>query len=163
MLTYLTLDGDVLDLTAITAAEAAFLEEAVARWRRQGPWREFARWAEEANPVLEAGRRVTRQVIEHTTYRVARDLEDRLAIAQGALRPEPGDDLERSPVDDALVPVSEVAERQGVSLKSVYKAIERGELVATDSRPTLVSERSLARWKVDEGRQTAGRARPARA
>ncbi len=158
-ITYTTLDGDVIDLTDLAPHERAFFDECYVAYRDNVvPFGAFLNLVHgDRNPALEPGRRVTRAVAAHPLYRSVRDLEDRVGIAQQALRPGPDDLVDRDPLDDELIPHAQVAERLGVSLGAVYQAVERGDLVATAGRPSRVSGNSLRHWQVHAGKQHAGR------
>lgn len=162
MLTYETLDHVVLNLSQLSKAELAFFRQRYSAYEalRADPspvrFIEFTNQIHgPGNPVLAPGARITAAVMAHPLYQALRDLEDRAGIATGELAPEPGDDIDADPLADDYLPVAEVARMQGVQQKSVYKAIERGELVAA-GRPSRVSRRSLDRWTVDEARKRAG-------
>lgn len=158
--TYTTLDGDVLDLCGLTSEEREFLATMYRRYTDKEPWLQFREDITGAtNPALRASGRVTRAAQEHPLYRAVRDLADRLGIHSNELLPEPGDDVGRDPFDDTFIPVAQAASRQRVSLKAVYKAIERGELVAVRAGRTMVSVNSLRRWAVNPVRQAAGASR----
>ncbi|MEX0781831.1 MAG: hypothetical protein WD557_04210 [Dehalococcoidia bacterium] len=160
MNTYTTLDGDVLDLKGLLDPHREFLDRAYRSYQVGMDWSEFANAYTNGaeNPVLEPGRRVTRAVAETPLYRALRDLEDRVGIASGRLRPSPADAIERDPFDDALIPIAEAAKQKGVTVQAVHKAIERQSIVATRERPACVSQNSLDRWSVNETRRRAGKA-----
>jgi hypothetical protein len=162
VLTYLTLDGDILDLTSLTGAERAFFERILALWRERAPYdavRELVSGPE--NPILEPGCRVTAAVHRHPLWRAVYDLESRLGILQGEIGPAPGDEAERDPVADEWMPSAQAAAAKGVTLAGLHKAIERGDLVAAPAKPgglrVVVSRNSLDRWTPNPVRQAARR------
>ncbi len=164
MLTYTTLDGDILNLESLGPREREHFDRALVAYRAGMDWARFMNELVdgEANPLIEPGRRVTRRTLESPLYRALLDLGNHLGILQGKFRPTEGDDLETDPVEDREIPVAEAAERAGVSVKAVYLAIERGDLIASRTRPARISERSLARWTPNPIRQRAGQAVGAR-
>lgn len=159
MLTYTSLDGIVLDLARLSELERRFLERAHAAYKAGVTWAEFANSYTNGpdNPVLERGRRVSRAVAETPLYQAIRDLEDRVGIACGKLRPSMGDHIARDPFDDSFVTIAHAATQKGVSVQAVHKAIGRRTLVATNDRPARVSQNSLDRWSVNGLRQFAGK------
>lgn len=161
MLTYVTLDRDVIDMTAFTPKERAYFDRCYAAYRDGMRWEAFMdRLVEgDENPLIEPGRRVTRRALDSPLFRALSDLGDRLGIVQDKLAPEPGDDLHSEPLEDTGLPVPDAAEQAGVSVRAVYGAIDRGDLIATRTRPVRVSRRSLERWTVNRTRQRAGRRR----
>lgn len=162
---YVKMDGDVLDLTHLSAEEQAHLERCFAAYRAGTPWPTFmglVRTPE--NPLLrETGGRITRTVWDHPLFQALRDLEDRLGIKQGYLRPGPDDDPDAPICNDEWIPAVEAAARKGVTLPGLHKAIARGDVIARPIKPggvrLEVNVASLERWKVNETRQVAGRSR----
>ncbi|MGH2609735.1 MAG: helix-turn-helix domain-containing protein [Tepidiformaceae bacterium] len=161
MLTYTTLEGRVLDLTQLTDEERSHFARCVDAYRKDMKWELFMDDLVDGNenPLIAPGRRITLRAVEHPLYQAVHDLGDRLGIAQGKLGPSPGDDLESQPLDDTEVSIPDAAEQAGVSVRAVYSAIDRGDLIATRARPARVSQRSLERWRPNETRQRAGRSR----
>ena len=173
MLTYTTLDGQVLDLSDLTDEERAYLERCRAAFRREPTrlaWEDFTnRFLMGAgNPLLrETGGWVTRAITRCPLYQAVHDLSDRLGIEQGDLEPGSGDNSERDPFADDWIPATEAATRAGVTLPGLHKAIRRGDVIA---RPNgvgrgrlLVSANSLRRWTPNPVRQAARRKGSARA
>ena len=103
--TYTMLDGRVLDLTRLTPAERAYLQEAYAAYRRGMAWEAFSRFAVgPQHPLLRAtAGRVTPAVWAHPLYQAVSDLEYRLGITQGEVAPDPGDDATRDPLASAAL------------------------------------------------------------
>ncbi|HEY5476161.1 MAG TPA: hypothetical protein VIK11_05520 [Tepidiformaceae bacterium] len=160
MPTYTTLDGDTLDLSALTAPEAEYLGVLKVAFEAGMEWASFNRLVHgDRNPILEPGHRVTSAVASHPIFRAAQDMEDRLGIRQGEIGAEPGDEeqLARDPFSDEWLTIAEAAVAKAVTVQGVYKAIERGELIATQGRPVRVSLRSLGHWQVMDVRQAAGK------
>jgi len=102
MQTYITLEGDVLDLTSLSEAEQAFLQRCYAEYRGGLAWTPFNRLIEGAqNPLMRStGGWVTAAAWEHPLYRVLQDLADRVGIARGEFRPRADDDLNGDPFDE---------------------------------------------------------------
>ena len=165
MWTYTRLDGTVLDLTRATPDEQAYLEQCAAAYGIGLPWRVFTLMVEGLqSPLVQvAGGRVTREVWNNPVFQAARDMEDRLGIAQGHVAPDPGDDVSRDAFADEWIPATEAANRASVSLTALHKAIGRRALIARPTKPggkwLLVSGNSLARWMPMAIRQAAGRKR----
>lgn len=159
MRTYATLDGEMYDLDALASAEREHFECAFAAYAAGMDWSRFMNTLVDGpeNPLIEPGRRITRRTLDSPLYRVLLDLGSRLGIQQGRFQPAPGDDPAANPLQDAGLLVAEAARHAGVSVKAVYLAIERGDLIATRTRPARVSERSFRRWIINAARQEAGR------
>ena len=99
MLTYTTLEGQVLDLSGLTDEERAFLDRCVVAYRGGLSWITLSNMVTGAeNPlVLATGGWVTQAVMDHPLYQAVSDLEDRVGIAQGRIDPDPNDDVDRDP------------------------------------------------------------------
>ena len=110
MRSYVTLDGQVLDLSHLSEEERQFLSRCVDAYRQGVDWLALGAFVDgKENPLVRAtGGLITREVWEHPLYRAARDLEDRLGIRQGELVPDPGDDPPSDPlaVLDAPAPAA---------------------------------------------------------
>lgn len=160
--TYTALDGHVLDVSRLDEQEAAFLDRLLQLYRdgRTG-WHDIANIVTGPdNPSLEPGARVTAAVQARPLYRAARDIEDRVGIRDGKLRPGPDDDVDTDPTADTSVTVAEAAKARAVSPRAIYSAVERGELVSpAGPGPARISARSLARWAPNEIRRAAGKKR----
>jgi hypothetical protein len=161
MFTYTTLDGRVLVLTDLGGEGAAFFDRCITAYRDGVSWEMMSRLVESSdNPLLRAtGGRVNGAVWDHPLYQAVRDLEDRVGIAQGSIRPAPGDCPELDPLVDEWVPATEAAARKGVTLPGLHKAIKRGDVAARPSGAgrsrLVVSVRSLAGWSPNRVRQAA--------
>ena len=158
---YVTLDGEVIDLSRLTAEEAAFFGRCYDVWKANETNGYAALQAlifGSANPVLEPGCRVTRSVAGNPLFQAVQDLEARVGVMQGNLLPDRDDER---PADDPLaeefVSVAEAARLKGITVPAVHAAINRGDLVAIANRPIKVSVTSLRGWEVDLGRQRSAR------
>ena len=97
---YVTLGGQVLDLTSLNQQEQEYLARCLDAYRQGVDWLALAALADgKENPLVRAtGGWITRAVWEHPLYRAVRDLEARLAIRQGELAADPGDEPNRDPL-----------------------------------------------------------------
>lgn len=162
MLTYTTLDGDVLDLSGLDETQRAYFDRCYAVFRDRRPYDEiFALVYGAENPLLGVDRRITRVVQEQPLWQAVRDLEDRLGIIHDEIGPEPGDEPERDPIADEWIPATQAAAGKGVTLAGLHKAIERGAVIAAPAKPggvrLVVSRNSLDRWTPNPVRQAARR------
>ena len=100
MLQYTTLDGRVLDLSALTDEQREYFDRCYAAYRNDLMWVVFTRMVDgPANPLLrETGGVITPKVWDHPLFQAVSDLEDRLGIRQEQIDPDPGDDVERDPL-----------------------------------------------------------------
>jgi len=162
MLTYLTLDNEVLDLSVLNPVERAFFDRCYAAYRAAVPYEELrALVSGSENPLLDEDRRITAAVLQQPLWQAVRDLEDRLGILQDMVGPEPGDEPERDPIADEWIPAVQAAAAKGVTLAGLHKAVERGAVVAAPAKPggvrIVISRNSLEQWTPDPVRQAARR------
>ena len=158
---YTTLNGSVLDLTALTEEQCRFFAVCVQAWRAGATYLDFlSRISGVENPLVrDAAGVITRAVYRHSLFQALRDIEDRIGIATGYLLADPDADLAADPLVDQWLPARAVAATKGVSVQAVHQAIGRGELVSHQAagRRWLVSERSALAWTPNTNRQAAGR------
>jgi hypothetical protein len=161
MLTYMTLEHEVFDLSDLPPDERAFLDRCVAAYHSGMNWVTFARMTEGLeNPLLRpTGGLVTLAVLEHPLYTVTRDLATRLGIQQGFYRRRPEELPEPDPLADEWLPLDEAARRKGVTVAGLRRGIAAGRVIAHqvpgDAGRLLVSANSLARW-APRNRRAAG-------
>jgi hypothetical protein len=106
--TYTTLAKHKIDLTPLTGEERAFLKRAVAAYYAGVDWTTFCQSNNSlANPLLRATEGwVTQVVAAHPLFQALQDLEDRIAIREGApVDPDQDPDL------DPFAAVSTLAEQ----------------------------------------------------
>lgn len=157
-MTYMTIEGQVLDLKDLTDEERVFFDRCVAAYRSGTAWATFMSMARGVeNPLIrETGGVITQAVYDHPLFRAVRDLEDRLGIQQGFLS---WDRPVADPLEDEWLPVSDAAELKGISVQGIHGAIKRGDLVARGTTRKQVSKRSLDQWEPNPTRRRAGLAR----
>jgi hypothetical protein len=99
-LTYTTLDGNVIDLRSLTAAERAYFARCYEAFRHGMSWEDFTELSVGPTHLLlrDTGGVITPSVYDHPLFRATRDLEDRLGILQQMVGPDPGDDVAHDPV-----------------------------------------------------------------
>lgn len=154
MRTYTEMNGQVLELSGLSRAESAYFEQALTAFRARVPWSDFCKITQAAeNPALEAGR-VTNRSIESPLFLAILDMECRLGVEQGFLRPSPGAS-DSDPLADEEISIADAAKATGVSRQTLYTAVESGELIGTRERPARISRNSLSRWQPRRTRQRA--------
>jgi hypothetical protein len=96
MVSYLTLDGEVINLDGLTPEERSFLERCRSAYEAGMDWLDFSLLAQgNENPVVRAQGQVTDSVAGHPLYRAVWDLEMRLGIRQGEVAADAAE--ERAP------------------------------------------------------------------
>jgi len=124
---YTTLDGQVLDLSALTPTERKFLRRCYEGYLAHMSHADFTNLAERSeNPVIAAtGGWITAEVHRHPLYQAVCDLEHRLGLQQGMLAPSPGENLDRAPfaADPLPVPAQRRAARQHAATAPGHPAV----------------------------------------
>lgn len=101
MTTYTTSNGRILSLEGLSPREQSYLGKALVAYRAGIPWADFCQITHSPdNPALEAGRATARS-FEGPLMNAIVDLECRLGVRQGFLRPSPGRDVDGDPIDRA--------------------------------------------------------------
>lgn len=165
MRTHVTVDGRVLDLTALDAELSTFYDACVAAYQGGIGFDALMTQANGvANPLVRAqGGWLTAAIWDHPVYQAVRDLADRVGLREGRIRPAPGDDPARDPFADMWITPTEAVAHKGVSPMGLQKAIRRGAVIAHPAKPggthRLVSRASLDAWQPDPARQAAARQR----
>ena len=98
--TYTTLDHEILDLSVLPRDQRAYFARCYEAYRAGMAWEEFTHLSVgPSHPLLrETDGVITRAVYDHPLFRATHDLEDRLAILQGEMAANPGDDIAHDPV-----------------------------------------------------------------
>lgn len=161
-MTYVTIEGIVVDLSGLTDEETVYFQHCVAAYKAGAKWEAFMTLLSGTeNPLLrKTGGVITQAVYDNPLYRAVRDMEDRLGIQQGELGWDGGPIPD--PFDDEWISASAAAEIKGVSVQAIHGAIQRGDIYATGTTRKQVSRRSLEAWTPVAVRQRAGQARTAK-
>ncbi|MBI4613524.1 MAG: excisionase family DNA-binding protein [Planctomycetes bacterium] len=144
---YVTLTGEKIDLSGLTAEEKVFLGQAVKAYEASEAYPNFVnRVNAPGSPALQAGQWVTPRVAASPLYRVCQDLEDRLGIGQGFLAVGENSSTERPTSIDAatepdIVSCEDAAQRIGVTAEAIRKAIREERLPARQMGRTYLLER----------------------
>lgn len=151
--TYTTLDGDVVDLMSLNADETGLLDAAVDAFETSMAWEAFGNefLGPKSAVLRRTGGRVTQAVWDSPMFKVLRDIEDRLGIAQGIIAADGGEAGAPDPLTDTWLPSAKAAEEKGVTLPGLHGAIKAGLVVARPISPggtrIEVSRNSLRRWQ----------------
>ena len=140
---YVTLTGETIDLSSLSAQAKTFLGQAMRAYQTGEAFPNFVnRVHAPGSAPLAGGSWVTAEVSRSALYRICQDLADRLGIAQGFLAVGPNSSVvegkdSRAGTQDALS-CEDAAERIGVSGEAVRKAIREGRLPARQIGRTYV-------------------------
>jgi excisionase family DNA binding protein len=144
---YVTLTGEKIDLSSLTAEEKVLLGRVVKAYETGEAYPNFVnRVNAPGSPALGGGQWVTAKVARSPLYRVCQDLADRLGIAQGFLALGKNSSTERTGfVETASEPdfvsSEEAAHRIGVTAEAIRKAIREKRLPARQVGRTYLLER----------------------
>lgn len=160
--TYRAIDGPVLWLAPSPGAEEAFFQRALDAYATQMDWLDFGYLIHSVDnpPLVPTKGYVTKKVWDLPLFQALIDLEGRLGLQQGGLKPE-GKDPWTDPLEDEWVPSVTASEEHGVTLAALHLAIQRGEVIAKPAKEggkrLVVSRNSLNAWQPSAVRQRAGR------
>jgi len=157
---YVTLLGEKIDLSDLTAEEKVFLGLAVKSCEAGEAYPNFVnRVNAPGSPALGGGQWVTEKVARSPLYRVCQDLEDRLGIAQGFLAVGKNSSTERPTFVDAatepdIVSCEDAAQRIGVTAEAIRKAIREERLPARQvGRTYLLERKAVDAYAARSGRE----------
>lgn len=144
---YVTLTGEKIHFSGLTAEEKVFLGRAVKAYEAGEAYPNFVnRVNAPGSPALGGGQWVTEKVARSPLYRVCQDIADRLGITQGFLAVGKNSSMERTGFIDAadepdFSSCEEAAQRIGLTAEAVRKAIREKRLPARQVGRTYVLER----------------------
>lgn len=157
---YMTLTGEKIDLSGLTAEEKVFLGRTVKAYERGEAYPNFVnRVNAPGSTALGGGQWVTKKVARSRLYRVCQDLADRLGIAQGFLAVGKNSSTERAGFVDAakepdIVSCEDAAKRIGVTAEAIRKAIREKRLSARQvGRTYLLEWRAVDAYAARSGRE----------
>ena len=157
---YVTLTGEKIDLSGLTAQEKVFLGQAVKSYEAGEAYPNFVnRVNASGSAALGGGQWVTEKVARSPLYRVCQDLADRLGIAQGFLAVGKNSSTERPTFVDAatepdIVSCEDAAQRIGVTAEAIRKAIREERLPARQvGRTYLLDRKAVDAYAARSGRE----------
>lgn len=158
---YVTLTGEKIDLSDLTAEEKVFLGRVVKAYEAGEAYPNFVnRVNAPGSPALGGGEWVTRKVACSALYRVCQDLADRLGIAQGFLALAKNSSVERTSFVEASEPdyisSEDAAQRIGVTAEAIRKAIREKRLPARQvGRTYLLKQKAVDAYAARSGREVS--------
>lgn len=129
---HVTLDGTIIDLHNLSDEEYGFYSQCLSAYKSEMPRAEFLKMMQDpSNPMMKGNRFITKEIAQTDLFRAIQDLEERLAIAQGKMSPNPGDLVDEEPAQhDEFVTANVAAQKLGISAKAVTQAIQDRRLPA---------------------------------
>lgn len=149
---HVTLDGTVIDLHSLNDEEYGFYNQCLMAYKAETPRAEFLKLMQDpGSPLMNGSRFITKEISQTDLYQAVQDLEERLAIAQGKMAPNPGDRVKEEPAQkDEFVTANVAAQKAGVSATAIIKAIKEKRLAGHQEKKRgywKVSVRSLANYR----------------
>jgi hypothetical protein len=145
---HVTLENEIVDLLALSDEDFVKYQKFLEAYKQNTPVSEYL------NLVNQHFGTVTKDIFYSDLYRAAQDLEYRLRIKQGVLKPSNGDQPEQEPDQkDEFVTASEAAKRKDVSVAAIIKAVQNGRIAGHKNGQWNVSVRSLEKYSPDPARQ----------
>lgn len=144
---YVTLTGEKIDLSGLTAEERVFLGRVVKAYEAGETYPNFVNGVNApGSPALGGGQWVTEKVARFPLYRVCQDLADRLGIIQGFLAVGKNSSTKRAGFIEAasepdFVSCEEAAQWIGLTAEAIRKAIREKRLPARQVGRTYLLER----------------------
>jgi excisionase family DNA binding protein len=161
---YVTLTGEKIDLSGLTAEEKLVLGQVVKAYEAAEAYPNFVnRVNAPGSAALGGGQWVTEKVARSPLYRVCQDLADRLGIAQGFLAVGKNSSAGRPTfVDAATEPdidsCEDAAQRIGVTAEAIRKAIREKRLPARQvGRTYLLDRKAVDAYAARSGREVSSR------
>jgi hypothetical protein len=123
---YVLLNGDEVDLAALSREDTEFLLDLMRRAMVDEDYFSLERsvCGPGAYPLKDSPR-VTREIHASPLFRVAEDVVDRAGIRQGVLAPDPGD---AHVLTEQIMSVSEAAKTLRITRSAVIKAAQTGRI-----------------------------------
>jgi excisionase family DNA binding protein len=123
---YALLNGDEVDLAALSREDTEFLLDLMRRTMLDEDYFSLERsvCGPGAHPLKDSPR-VTREIHASPLFRVAEDVVDRAGIRQGVLAPDPGD---ARVLTEQIMSVSEAAKTLRITRSAVIKAAHAGRI-----------------------------------
>ncbi len=161
---YLTLTGEKIDLSRLTAEERKELGRILRAYQAGEAYPNFVNRVSVPGSVILRGRQwITEEVASSTLYRVCQDIADRLGIAQGYVAEGENSSVEGTgpEVMEGVEYVSsdEAAHALGVSAEAVRKAVREKRLAAARriGRTYLFEWKAIKAYAERTGRKVRGR------
>lgn len=161
MKTYALLNGNRIDLSALSPTERAFLRDLRRMAEQDISYFEIARTAVgPGSPALRGRSTIDRRIAISPLYLAAEDIATRAGIAQELiLAPEYEDLRGKFPTDGSHISATQAADLIGISRAAVHKAIKAETLEALRiGNVTVVNRQSAVAYR--QHRESAGERSP---
>jgi hypothetical protein len=153
---HIRLDGDIIDLLALSDDQYKFYQKCLLAFRQNTPYDEYLKVIQDENNVL-LKNMTLKEAFQTPLGKAVVDLGDRLAIQQG-LKPSP--DTEFVNIDpcqaEEYVTSGGAAKMKGMTVPSINTACHKGKLAAHQNPKNgrwSISKRALERYEVHKSRQ----------
>lgn len=149
---HVMLDGTVIDLHTFSDEEYGFYIQCLNAYKANMLRAEFLKLMQDPNnPMMKGSKFITKEIAKSDLYKAVQDLEERLAIAQGKMSPNPGDLVDEEPAQkDEFITANVAAQEAGVSATAIIKAIKNKRLAGHQEKKRgywNVSVRDLANYR----------------
>lgn len=155
---HVTLNGDIIDLLALDDEQFGFYHQCLQAYKINTPVKDYLKLMQSPdNPMMKGNRMITKDIFNSPLYQAVQDLEYRLRIKQGLMKPANPEYANIEPAQqDEYVSANEAAKRKGVSATAIIKALQRGALAGhqEESGRWKISLKSLEQYTPNPIRQT---------
>lgn len=155
---HITLNGDIIDLLALDDEQFGFYHQCLQAYKINTPVKDYLKLMQSSdNPMMRGNRMVTKEIFNSPLYQAVQDLEYRLRIKQGLMKPANPEYADIEPdQQDKYVSANEAGKRKGVSTTAIIKALRRGDIAGHQEKNGRwrISVRSLKQYTPNPIRQT---------
>ncbi len=159
---YVTLTGEKIDLSGLTAEEKVFLGRVVKAYEAGETYPNFVNGINApGSPALGGGPWVTEKVARSPLYRVCQDLADRLGITQGFLAVGKNSSAKRAGFIETaserdILSCEKAAQRIDLTAEAIRKAIREKRLPAQQvGRTYLLEVKAVDAYAARSGRRVS--------
>lgn len=151
---HIRIDGEIVDLLALSDEEYAFYQKCLLAFRQNIPYDEYLKIIQEQDSILLKNTPI-KKAYQKPLGKAVLDLGDRLAIQQGLKQP-PAEYVNNDPCqEEEYISASEAARIKGMKQPSIVAACQKGKIAAHKGSNGRwhISVRSLQRYEVNKTRQ----------
>lgn len=156
---HITLNGDIIDLLAFDDEQFGFYHQCLNAYRQNVSIDEFLKLMQDpSNPMMKGKTMITKEIFNSSLYKAVQDLEFRLRIKQGLMKPANPEYAEIEPAQqDEFLSANAAGKEAGVSATAIIKAVQEGRIAGHQEKNGRwkISRKSLEQYSPDPVRQAA--------
>lgn len=139
---HITLNGEVIDLHAFSDEQFGFYHQCWQAYQRSVPVDDYVQLMQKPeNPMMQGNAMITKVIFGSPLYKAVQDLEFRLRIKHGLMKPAKPEFADMEPAqEDDMLSANAAAKVKGVSTTAIIKAANEGRLAG--------HQEANGRWKI---------------